>query len=45
MLFETLNQAAFSYLVNTLIKTKRLGTYCALPGWIHKNHENNIYIT
>lgn len=45
VLYETLNQAAFSWLVNTFIKTKRLVTNCALPGWIHIDHENNILTT
>lgn len=45
VLYETLNQAAFSELVNTFIKTKRLVTHCALPGLIHVNHENNILVT
>lgn len=44
VLYETLNQTAFSELVNTFIKTKRLVTHCALPGLIHINHENNILI-
>lgn len=44
VLYETLNQTAFSELVNTFIKTKRLVTPCALPGLIHINHENNILI-
>lgn len=44
VLYETLNQTAFSELVNTFIKTKRLVTHCALSGLIHINHENNILI-
>lgn len=43
--YETLNQAAFSSLVNTFIKTKKISNLLC-PTWlIHINSENNILLT